>query len=93
VEVMGHGRYAGLVSESTQFGPPLVRVEVPETDGAPAFEKYFTSGAIYSITPCDEPLARKAAMEFASRPITVVELASFVRQAIAHEGDYSDDLF
>ena len=29
VEVMGHSRYAGKVSEYAELGVPLVRVEIP----------------------------------------------------------------
>lgn len=33
VEVMGHARYAGRVSEYAELGVPLVRVEVPAVNG------------------------------------------------------------
>jgi hypothetical protein len=39
VEVMGHARYAGRVSEYSELGVPLVRVEVPAVNGEPGFEK------------------------------------------------------
>jgi len=74
VEVMGHVRYAGRISESTQFGVPLLRVEVPEIPGQPAFEKHLGGAAIYSITPCTEAVARAAAEEFCARPITYLDL-------------------
>ena len=76
VEVMGHARYAGRVSEYTELGVPLVRVEVPATDGQPAFEKLLGASAIFRITPCTEKVAREAARQFAVRPLSLVSLPS-----------------
>ena len=71
VEIMGHDRYAGRVSEFTRFGPPLTRVEVPGEDGQIKWEKYFGPGAIYAITPVDEATARLEALRCSPTPITV----------------------
>ncbi len=51
VEVMGHSRYAGRVSEYAELGVPLVRVEVPETSSEPAFEKLL--GVVLAIVAHD----------------------------------------
>jgi hypothetical protein len=67
VEVMDHSRYAGRVSECQQFGAPLIRVEVPESDGQPAFEKHLGAASIFAITPCTEAVARAAAAQFRAR--------------------------
>lgn len=72
VEVMGHGRYAGKISEDTRFGPALLRVEVPAVNDHAAFEKHFGAAAIYSVTPCTELVAREAAARFACSPITII---------------------
>lgn len=39
VEIMGHQRYAGYVSEQTLGGAALIRVDVPEVSGRAAFSK------------------------------------------------------
>ncbi len=74
VEVMGHARYAGRVSEYTELGVPLVRVEVPATPECPAFEKLLGASSIFRITPCTEEAARTAAGQFRVQPLNLVAL-------------------
>lgn len=47
VEIFGHSRYAGIISEHAIGGCSFVRVDVPETGEEPAFTKLFGQGAIY----------------------------------------------
>jgi hypothetical protein len=75
VEIMGHSRFAGRVSECQAFGAPLIRVEVPEVDDQPGFEKHFGPASIFAITPTSEAYARAAAAAFRSRPLALVELS------------------
>ncbi len=76
VEVMGHSQYAGRVSEYTDLGVPLVRVEVPAVDGQAAFEKLLGAASIFRITPCTEEVARKAAASLRVRPLAIAYLPS-----------------
>lgn len=74
VEIMGHVRFAGLVTEETLFGTALCRIDVPETttpDGTPrqAFTKLFGAAAIYGVTPVSEETARMAAQQIAAQPM------------------------
>ena len=63
VELFGHQRIVGYVSEQTFGTGVLFRVDVPDLlkegkkvrDG---FSRYFGLGAIYSITPVDEQTVR-----------------------------------
>lgn len=71
VEIMGHSRYAGRVTEESIGGSSFVRVDVPETPGCPAFTKLFGQGSIFCITPVGEQEAKNAAVNFRSRPIDV----------------------
>lgn len=71
VELFGHQRIAGRVTEQQIGGQSFIRIDVPECDGAPAFTKLFGPGAIYSITPCTEELAHKAARYCRAEPVTV----------------------
>jgi hypothetical protein len=74
VELMGHSVISGLVSEQVIGGQPFVRVDVPTTQKQLAFTKFFGSGAIYCITPCDEATALIAIDRLLSRPIDLFKL-------------------
>jgi hypothetical protein len=72
VEVMGHKRFAGFVSEQVVAGHGFVRVDVPPIGEGPrdgAFTKLFGTASIYAITPVAEDVARKAAASFRERPV------------------------
>lgn len=71
VEVFGHSKFAGRVTEQAIGGASFVRVDVPQVDSSPAFTKLFGASAIYSITPVTEDLARKAVKACHSEPISV----------------------
>lgn len=70
VELFGHTRIAGLVTEETIGGQSFVRVDVPECGGRPAFTKLLGQGAIYALSPVEERIARAAARRFRALPIS-----------------------
>jgi hypothetical protein len=69
VELFGHDRIAGFVTEEEVAGSAFVRVDVPDLDGEPGFSKLFGPSAIYSLTPVTEDVARVACQRFAVRPL------------------------
>jgi len=69
VEIFGHQTYVGQVQEHAIGGCTFVRVDVPATGDQPAYTKFFGNGAIYSITPVAEDLARELAKKFRPSPI------------------------
>jgi hypothetical protein len=107
VEVLGHKKFAGYVSEQVLGGAVLVRVDVPETDQCGVFTKPYTKlvgvGSIYCITPTTEEIARRAAqqlerwnnpipVDIAARPqIPATSSASLESEAELVEGDDRDD--
>lgn len=71
VEVMGHKKFAGHITEQQIAGSALVRVDVPEVVNArsetvPAYSKLIGVGSVYCITPTTEEVARKAARALAA---------------------------
>jgi len=73
VEVMGHTKYAGFISEHTMAGCAFIRIEIPEipaeTEGVgvdrrviretiPGFTKLLGPSSIFAITPVPEERAR-----------------------------------
>lgn len=80
LELFGHQRLAGRVTEETIGGQSFVRVDVPECpahDDKPAtqaFTKLFGPGAIYSISFMDEAAARIFVRQLRVQPIEVWQL-------------------
>jgi hypothetical protein len=87
VELSGHQRIAGRVSEQTVGGCAFVRVDVPACEAqdaetrfhepqpsTQAITKLYGQGAIYAITFVDEPTARMFARQLRVQPISTFEL-------------------
>lgn len=70
VELMGHQRIAGKVSEETIAGAAMLRVDVPKTERREPYTKFYTAGAVYCITPTDEATATLAAQQFDQPPVS-----------------------
>jgi len=71
VELFGHQKIAGKVSEETIGGCSFIRVDIPEVDGQQAITKYYGNGAIYSMTPVSEELVKLLVQQFQPSPINV----------------------
>ena len=72
VEIMGHCRHAGRVTEQTIGGGSFIRIDVPAIGDKPAYTKLFGHGSIYSITPCSEEFARAAEARFYNQPMAAI---------------------
>ena len=91
VELMGHARIAGKVSEETIAGAALLRVDVPKTERREAYTKFYSAGAVYSITPTDEATANYAAEQFDNPPVSPYILRMPVNPALAEKVSIDDD--
>lgn len=89
VEFFGHQKIAGRVTEQVIGGQTFIRVDVPATTRHPQFTRMFGSGAIYSITPVSEEIARRAAERVYAEPVTVYIEPS--RQLPSTTADEDDD--
>ena len=74
VELYGHNKIAGLVTDDTWGGAAFLRVDVPATSTQAGFTKFYGPGAIYCMTPVSEALARLAAESMRPRPVEEWEL-------------------
>jgi hypothetical protein len=94
VELFGHSRIAGLVTEQSIGGCSFLRVDVPAIDTEPAFTKCYGNGAIYAMTFVAEEVARAAAKAYRVVPVSVYEIPE-LRQlrlpAVAHDQDDEPD--
>ena len=72
VELMGHVRMAGRVTEEEHFGSKLGRVDIPDGDGWSSH--FFGGGSVYRITPTTEAIARGVARHNKPQPVHRWEL-------------------
>jgi hypothetical protein len=87
IELFGHQRIAGLVTEQTVAGAGFIRVDVPETKFSPAHTKLFSPSAIYSITPTGEKEARAIAEYLHQKPIEPYMLAAIAAPVVPGQAD------
>lgn len=71
VELMGHRRLAGYVSEQEIAGSGMIRVDVPGDAGA---TQLYSPSALYCLTPTTEDVARRVAATSAPEPVRPWEL-------------------
>lgn len=83
VELFGHQRVAGRVSEQAIGGETFVRVDIPRVDEFAEVGEFYTrlfgKGAIYAINITDEKAARLAATQYCARPTYAWELERAAR--------------
>lgn len=72
VELMGHVRIAGRVSEEEHFGAKLGRIDIPDKDGFTT--QFFGGGSVYRMTPTTEEIARKVAESSQPEPVYAWDL-------------------
>lgn len=92
LELFGHQRLAGKLSEQTIGGCHFIRIDVPEVGETAAYTRLFTQGAIYGMTPMEEATARKLAAYLRAVPVSPYELRSVepARQ-LAHSATDDND--
>lgn len=92
VELFGHNRIAGKVTEAEMGGGALIRVDVPSVKDRAPLTKYYNVKAIYGLTPVDEATARKMAESIDAAPINSYSLDREIeRRKLLTPGDDSDD--
>lgn len=63
LEVMGHRRHAGLVTEVSIAGAQMLRIDIPGPTASDPVQAthFYGGGSIFCLTPCTEELARREA--------------------------------
>jgi hypothetical protein len=67
VELMGHVRLAGRLTEEEKFGSKMGRLDIPQDDDF--VTQFFGGGSVYRITVVTEAVARQAAKQTTVAPI------------------------
>jgi hypothetical protein len=94
VELFGHQKIVGKVTESTIAGGAFLRVDVPAWKGDKAFTRFYGPGAIYSINPVTEEIAIGLLERYRHEPVNRYELpqvADKVREEESQENVPWDD--
>lgn len=79
VEIMGHQKFAGFLTEETIAGSGMLRLDVPEFGALKGFTRYFNAASVYSITPTSEGLARQIGEGLQRQPVSLYELPDELR--------------
>ena len=74
VELMGHQKIAGRVTEKTLAGAPFLQVDVPDGEGKPAYTRLYAPGAIYCINPIAQQIAIGWAKAHKPAPVQIYDL-------------------
>ena len=73
LELMGHVKLAGFVTEEELFGSNMGRIDIPDEEGE-SVTQYFGGHTVYRLTPVTEEVARAFAARNRPRPVHVYEL-------------------
>ena len=72
LELMGHVRMGGRITEEERFGAKLGRIDVPDGEGFVTV--YFGASSVYRMTVCSEEAARAVAKGTVPKPVHQYEL-------------------
>jgi len=91
LELFGHQKLAGKLTEQTIGGCHFIRIDVPCCGDQVAYTRFFTQGAIYSMTPTTEDIARRMADRLRAAPVQAYQLAERQIEHVASVIDNDED--
>lgn len=71
LELLGHRRLAGHLTEARIAGASFLRIDIPTE---PPATQYYAPGSVYAITPTTEDMARAVARHGTPQPVQRWEL-------------------
>ena len=75
LELMGHRQFGCYLTEVEMYGTALARADIYDGDAEEPFvTQFYSSSAIYCITPITEDLARRMGAGSKPRPVSEYEL-------------------
>lgn len=84
VELFGHQKIVGRVTEATLAGGAFIRVDVPAFNGAKAFTRFYGPSAIYSLNPVTEEIARGLMASYRNEPVSRFDLPQIAENVHTH---------
>lgn len=97
IELFGHQRMAGKVTEQTIGSSTFIRVDVPETETQPSFTRIINPSAIYAINPVTLDVMQHMANKIQNKPIEAWDIRQMQKkllelsEAEIHENPKSGD--
>ena len=91
VELFGHNKIAGMVSEYTFAGATFVRIDVPETAMSGAFSRMFHPNAVYCFNPVTEEVMLSMAAKYTQLPITPFDIQAAATKMLAANSGGSNE--
>jgi hypothetical protein len=70
LELMGHVKLGGRITEEEIFGTVMGRIDIPGP-GDTMTTQYFSGSAIYRLTPTSEEIARRVATSHQPQPVHI----------------------
>ena len=92
VELFGHQRIAGKVTEQSIGVATFIRIDVPETSQQPKFTRIVNPSAIYAINPVTEEVMLHMAEMITSKPIESWDIREMQSKLLALGKKEDDDL-
>jgi hypothetical protein len=89
--LFGHTRIAGKVSEATIAGGAFLRIDIPGKDGADVMTQYYGPGAVFSMTPVTEAVARAFAATHHPVPATRWDMPQNQIELRSRPPDFEED--
>lgn len=83
VELFGHNKIAGRVTEQSIGVATFIRVDVPDTTTQPKFSRLLNPSAIYAINPVTEEVATAMAENIAVKPIESWDIREMQKKLLA----------
>lgn len=91
VELMGHRRLAGFVSQAEMFGSALLRIDIPGGGGGLNATQFYGGNSIYCLSPTTEEIARAFAMRNQPSPVQRWELPSLEYRIVDDDSDEGEE--
>jgi hypothetical protein len=90
VELFGHQKIVGKVSEATLAGGAFLRVDVPAVAENKPYTRFYGPGAIYSINPVTEEIALGLLQRYRNEPVSRFELPQIAEKAGSSQDGYDE---
>jgi len=85
LELMGHRRLAGRVSEVELAGHGMLRIDVPTAAPGGFITQYYSPSSMYALSPTTEEIARAVAKRNRPEPVYAFELPAPPQRELDNE--------